>query len=534
MTSQWQIKDLIDLEYFLQADETGDDETARKSLVQRDRSIFLSMIQPRLEAGKDSSRRFVLREWLSERRKAEKKALGQDTVLPGEAFEEIHRLLKYGLTLLGILIGAGLASSFLAYTGNEPLNVSFYLGGLVLVQLILLLILLVFTAVRAFNRTFLEKSILYSFLSGLIIRLMLKLKHRALKKLSGNRRSSLQEIMGLARGKKKIYGSLFYWPVFILGQIFGIGFNIGVLAATLLRVVGSDIAFGWQSTVQFSPDVVHELVRSIALPWSWFIPAEIAYPSLAQIEGSRMILKEGIYHLATQDLISWWPFLCFAVFFYGLLPRVILWLAGITAQHHVLKKIDFSHRAADRLMYRLETPQVSTEGSPSAALPETATAAPAERPFCRVEPGESSAEKQFIALVPDDIFEECPTEELDTVVCSALGWQVREKLRIGEDQAADQAILAELAGRNRGEQRPAVLVVQEAWQPPIREVLAFLQELRNAVGEKSRIEVGLIGKPAPDTIFTPVSTDNWTVWQQKLNTFGDPYLGLERLVKARD
>ncbi|MBW1718378.1 MAG: DUF2868 domain-containing protein [Deltaproteobacteria bacterium] len=121
--------------------------------------------------------------------------------------------------------------------------------------------------------------------------------------------------MGLVKGKRQVYGSLFYWPVFMLAQIFMIGFNLGVLAATLLKVTGADIAFGWQSTVQVSTEWVFELVRAVALPWSWFVPAEIAYPSLSRITGSHMVLKDGIYSLATEDLVSWWPFLCLAVFF---------------------------------------------------------------------------------------------------------------------------------------------------------------------------------------------------------------------------
>ena len=65
-------------------------------------------------------------------------------------------------------------------------------------------------------------------------------------------RGSLEAVAGLVRGKRQIYGSLFYWPVFILAQIFGVWFNLGVLGTTFMKVLGSDVAFGWQSTVQFS------------------------------------------------------------------------------------------------------------------------------------------------------------------------------------------------------------------------------------------------------------------------------------------
>jgi len=106
---------------------------------------------------------------------------------------------------------------------------------------------------------------------------------------------------------------------------------------------------------------------------------------------------------------------------------------------------------------------------------------------------------------------------------------VREKIRIGADDEADRAVLEGLSRSDWQNGRPHVLLLQEGWQPPIREILHFIQELRNTIGETGGIEVGLIGKPAPETIFTPVNEDNWNAWIQKLSGLGDPYLRLERL-----
>jgi hypothetical protein len=90
-------------------------------------------------------------------------------------------------------------------------------------------------------------------------------------------------------------------------------------------------------------------------------------------------------------------------------------------------------------------------------------------------------------------------------------------------------VLAELSRKDWGNGRPHVLVVLEGWQPPIREVLGFIRELRETVGERTGIAVGLVGKPRPDTLFTPVSETDWRVWRQKIGGLGDPYLRLERL-----
>jgi len=540
MRKTWQIKDLIDLEYFLHSDENadedgdkdGDKDSSQSIRVQRDRDIYLKHIEPLVKQEKSLSRSSIIRLWMKQRRIREKEVLGPDTVFPGEAFHEIHRLLLYGFGILGLLTGSGLALSLLSYSGTAPLNVSIYLGFLVLMQAFLLLLLLGYSLARLVKRSFLHHSVLYSLVSRLLIKLTLKYQSGLLKSLSGAKRSSLQAVVGLARSKQRVYGSLFYWPVFILAQIFGIGFNLGALCATLLRVLGSDMAFGWQSTVQFGPRVVYLLVKLAALPWSWFVPPEMAHPSLAQIEGSRIVLKDGIYHLATQDLTAWWPFLCLAVLFYGLIPRLLLLVVGVTAQKKALGGQSFSHSACDRLMHRLETPLVSTLGRPSLAEGEKY---PDSRPLDPHGIGSGleasvTVDKSLIVLLPVDICKECPDDELNRQLVHRLGSKVHEKIIIGEDHETDKAVPVKLAAKDWNDTLSGVLILQEAWQPPIQEDLTFIQLLRKALGERRRITVGLIGKPSPETIFTPVKVGDWEIWNKKINSLGDPLLGVVRLV----
>ena len=42
------------------------------------------------------------------------------------------------------------------------------------------------------------------------------------------------------------------------------------------------------------------------------------------------------------------------------------------------------------------------------------------------------------------------------------------------------------------------------------------------MGERAKMEIGLVGRPRPETIFTPPSAADWHTWQRKLQTFGDP------------
>jgi hypothetical protein len=274
------------------------------------------------------------------------------------------------------------------------------------------------------------------------------------------------------------------------------------------------------------------LIKIVALPWSWFVPPEISHPSLAQIEGSRIVLKDGIYHLATQDLVSWWPFLCLAVLFYGLIPRMVLLIAGLTARGRVLGRLDFGQSACDRLIHRMKTPLVSTKGLPTGTKREGYAGVDDARLPGTVAPaqGDGIEDMSLIALIPDDVFEECKDDELNAVVRKTLGYRVREKIRINEDYEGDRAVLDELAKRDWGDVRPDVLVLVEAWQPPIQETLAFIQDLRRSLGEKSRIRVGLVGRPEASTFFTPVNERDRSIWKMATDAMGDPYLGVERLV----
>ena len=516
----WRIRDVIDLEYFLKIDEEEEENSARPSHAKRDREIYLKYIQPMESPGQILNPRHALRIWLEARRGMEKSEAGPGRLFPGEIFDEIYRLLLYAMLIIGFFIGAGLAFSFLNYRGTEPLNVASYLGGFVLTQILLLLILLILYLIRSWNKAPIRSSIIFILITGLMSRLMRRIRHESLKVLSGSRRDSLEAAVGLIQGKGRVYGTLFYWPIFLLWQSYMIALNLGLLGATLLKVIGADIAFGWQSTIQFGASLVFELVEAIAFPWSWFVPAGTAYPTLAQIEGSHMVLKDGIYHLATQDLVSWWPFLCLSLIFYGLFPRLILLILGLTSEKKGLTRIDFSHNIFIRLYNRMKTPLVETEGRHhergSPFMPGT-------KPLREPKPhGEAGPGRDFIALIPEEIYDSCPSDELNRIVLETTGSGVRDSIRFNQGDEIDRDFF-------KGKQYPDILLLQEAWQPPIRESLFYLKDLRKAAGKSTRITVGLIGRPRENLFFTRIKEDDFIAWERKIKTLQDPFLDLERL-----
>lgn len=521
MKTRWNIENLIDLEYFLHIN------AEQKKNKSKDRDIFLRYIQPHLSQSISYTRRFIIKAWLDQCKKMEKGSNGGETFLPGESFNEAFRLLKYGLFILGSLVGIGLAFSLLSYTGTAPLNISVYLGATVFIQILLLLLLGILFLIRIVQPSLFYKSVIYSGFSHLTIILTRKLMRRIKSSFSGTRREGLSAIFGLIQGKKQVYGSLFYWPVFNSMQLFGIGFNLGILATTLLKVLGTDLAFGWQSTLQVGADAVYKIVRGMAVPWSWFVPPEIAHPTLDQIKGSHLILKDGIYHLTTPDLVAWWPFLCLAVIFYGLLPRIIIYFAGLLKQKNLLDNIELKHADCDQLMDRMTTPDVFV-GSPGESISKKKGVNYSKDTTIVFD--NQLMDKKFVILISNDIYDTVSDESLNTIIGRSLRGQIVEKIRIEDIETTENITQIHSKLSNLKKDWTHLIILTEAWQPPLVEDMAYIKALRHHFGQQIPILIVLIGKPKIDNIFTPVDPINWQTWKEKIMALGDPYLRTERLV----
>lgn len=522
---RWHIADLIDLEFFLGLDEGEDIDT----LAVRDREIFTDL--PKHVKVNKPSTATLLSHWLSARKKAAASA-EEDIPLPGRLWQESFSLILGGSLLLGLFSGATLAFSFLSYSGIRPINVSSYFGIFVVLQVALFLLLILLYSYRHMMGQGLESSFLYRLVQRLFERVLAWISRQAVSRAGAETRllwSSRK--VGVKRLQQR-YGVLFVRPFFLLGQLFGVSFNAGVLAATLLKVIGSDIAFGWQTTIQVQAGTVHNLVKWISLPWSWLMPASNC-PTVAQIEGSRLILKDGIFRLATPDLASWWPFLCMSVLVYCLLPRLTLLLSAVIRQRRDLAELRFDHGRYRQLLHRMRTPLVSTS-APVEAQQQVADKLPREQIISvqmeEEQPGENKT-SLLLGLVPDELFADCSRTELQQQVRVRLGYELTTLLPFWTMDHAEEEELADLQNKLTATGSEDILLLQEAWQPPIQELLSFLRRLRKTVGEQPTIIIGLIGKPAAGTLLTPVKQLNLQIWQQKIATVNDPGLQLIELVK---
>lgn len=530
----WNIADLIDLHFFCQIDAEIERKAGAAALAKRDRVIYLAKIEPQLGKGEEIPARLLVRRWLTVRRLQFRQEKGHEgQALPGSLWQELS-LLAGGLALFcGGLAGVGAAASLLLYSGTTPLNVSVYFGVFVLVQLLMLAGQGSVLLARRLRHLPLEESVLSVLLGRLLVRAMEGLRRVLRRHVSGQRRLDLAALAGGISQQKDV-AVLLLWPAFILVQLVGIGCNLGILGATLAKVIFSDMAFAWQSSLQLSPEVVAQLVQWLALPWSWIEPE--AVPTLAQIQGSQMVLKEGVGHLATADLQSWWPFLCCSVAVYGLLPRCLLLVFGWLRQRRALEQLHFASLQLRSLLQRLTAPRLDTHGMQlsvvvpieaadgSAPQSEMIAPTPAPQPVA-ARAVDCSVQGQAVVLIAEELYDDCPLQELRSHLATQFPDLIVTPLAF--DGFTPPALLPSAEGA-----AAEVLVLAEAWQPPLKETESLLAQLRQTVGSSTPITIVLVGKPAATTMFTPVPSEQLHLWQQKMRALGDAMLAVQPLVPS--
>ena len=375
---RWQVPDLIDFDYYVGEDEqrVREKPAQRKRLAERDRSLYKEQIAPIIgEADAHSSkhRNRALRWWLELRRRQEDSALAE--LLPGQAFARAQRLVTSALGILGVVIGIGVASTLLHYEGDHPVNVSWYLFWLVLLQLILVattLSLWYGRRSRLVKGATQDISLLGQSLRPLFSGAARWVQKQRLAHVPPELRERAKTKQGLVQANYALYGPASYLPVLVPAQVFGIGFNIGAVLMTMALIWFADLGFGWGSAMNISAETIQGLVRLIALPWSWLFGEGVGVPSLQQIAGTRISLKDPLSVLDADHLRSWRWFLVLAVITYGLLPRVLLLGLSMYKQRRALAALPFTHQSAQAPYARMITPSLETRVSIPELAPEPA------------------------------------------------------------------------------------------------------------------------------------------------------------------
>ena len=488
-----ELADLIDVELQLLRDR----DLAPEELRRRDRRIGVSLdADRRVRAGE---RRLVLAGWVREvRRESDGESAGERTV-------RAYHALGWLLGLVGALFGMGTAAAVLAYDGSRPVNVVHFLAVFVGAQLALLLLLLLSTLVWSMR----ERLPGFSGVYGLL-RLLLDAVVRAFeRRLTAERRSSLAAARGRLRASTVVYGELERWLLISLGQRFGLWFNLGALATCLYLVAFSDLAFAWQTTLEWSAESFHRTVALIAAPWSWLYPDGL--PSLDVVRSTRYFRLDGSFARPESALLygQWWRFLVASLLCYGVLPRVVLSILARLRLRRALRRIELDHGEVASLLERLASPLVSTRAPVAEAAPADAPAATA--PVAVEEPRGEATQVIVWGDVPGD-----PAP----LVARRFGAPVAARHAAGTDETGqDDAAIAAVAATRGG-----VVIVAEAFESPTREAKAFVGRLRAAIGPRRPVAVALVDAGA-----APPAADDLAIWRKHMAGLGDPYLRVEAL-----
>jgi hypothetical protein len=552
------LSDIMDLDYLLALDERPETADSADAIAERDREIFRQM-----DAGKMNDRDLLL-SWLDFRKLLFFDQAGPSGFrrLPGQVFSQIFVWAARGLSLAGAVSGMALVYAFLAYHGTRPVNVALFFCVFVLVPVVFLVLTLAGLVVRHFRRTISGNGIFFSLVSVFLFHMVPKAVEKVWKKsgksITDPDHSGFHDVLFFIRSRKQAYGYLFFWPLLTLLSVFALFFSLGALGGTLFRVTFSDVAFGWQSTLSATPSTVHGLVSLVSLPWAAWVPDALAGPTLTQVEGSRIILKQGIAELATTDLVSWWPFLCLSLLCYAVVPRLLLIIGAATAQQLILNRFEFHPPRFRRLIVRMKSPVMDIgytelpgnrpgpentpenpdlQGATESATGPTCSEKARHRPGRADTPAPRDAGKgtavsadmtlgtPAVVLAPASVWDRNAVDRIRPLLGRQFLLDVKQVVSIALDPDADSLLL----GPSVLDGADPVVLLQEVWQPPIRGLLHYLVQLKQGVLRDKNLWVLLIQAPDEENLGVADTDRDARVWQETVSRLGHPDIQVERI-----
>jgi hypothetical protein len=448
--ARWRLGDVIDFDYFLAASAESGSAAA---------------VAARLAPAQGADRRALFHAWLVLQREQH-----PDTATPGEQFERGRRIANTVAWVVGLLLGGGLAGTWLSGGGAEPVNAPLFWAGTVGVQLLLLVAMLLGWVFR--RRLGGSAGAVAAVWQRLVRWGGRGLAHA----LPGERRDELRAWWARVAQREPALRPLIALPAAAATQRFAMAFNLGLLLAMVgLHLPLEDLRFGWQSTYPVSAAQVHAVLRVVAAPWHWMSAA--ALPTTAQVAATRYVQGQLATTLPAGAAHAWWPFLVASVVVYGLLLRLLMLALLQWAQARHVARLRFDSPAAHALWRRLQGGPFAVQGG-AAELPAPATPAAATR----------SQRGHCIALVEPEC--DWPDDALTHALQAQLGWSARAVHRLPVDDRLGAA--AQLDALKALRPRPdGIAVVVPAARDPIVAVASVLRAVSAAAGDGVPVVVAL-------------------------------------------
>lgn len=495
---KWSVAELLNYDYFHYLDKS----ISAIKITPRDREIYLNA---GIKSNTHWARRKLARTWLNARQKQ-----SPDITMPGQTFLTVNRILNSLIAILGILLGALYGFGILKYTGKEAINLLISFILLVLLPLLFTAITLIMILLRKYISTMNKdrENPLIQMLYKTVIRHIIS---------SEEKRRSTEAFFNHISIRLKKYGSAPTWIITVRLQLFAFTIQLGSLLAILLSGSFHDLAFAWQTTTNITPETIHRLVTIISIPWHSWAPNGV--PSLENVTGSHVILKEGISKLNSTNLAAWWQFICYSMLFYAVIPRGILLAGSWITEKISLLKISFHDSESSALFRRMTSPIINQDNN---FIPDS----PVRNNIADNEPPAEQyhADAIFNILVPDDI----PPIADDTIrnaVNINLHGKCNKIFSVTLDEDDDSKIWNKLPATE------SILIIQEGWQPCTMEYLDYIKNMRQRLKTHQLIIIGLTGKTSPENK-TILELDNkaFDDWRYQLSTLRDPALESVKLI----
>jgi len=267
-------------------------------------------------------------------------------------------------------------------------------------------------------------------------------------------------------------------------------FSLGAILAFFVLLLLSGFGFVWGSTFGITEHVVKALVDIAAAPWATAVSSAVVSSDI--IVASQF--QQGVTRFGNAEIMvtrQWWPFLIMSMSVYALLPRIILWWLTRIFYRRGMRLSLLSTPGAERILSRMKTPHVTTEGESLLATGKPASPMAAAH----------DTDKVIIDWAGALAF--CDRDEFDDLKAVPAG-RIRAA---GTGSLGDDLVCAQWVTELEPLQ---LLVVVKAWEPP----LADLQDFIARTGGVTRCTLCLL--PLHGRAIKESSTRDWRAFSREL------------------
>ncbi|MGH1469959.1 MAG: DUF2868 domain-containing protein [Cellvibrionaceae bacterium] len=464
------------------------DHHIASSLIEEDSGNFLNDSRVSKKAGvkKTNSKTSVilLKHWLSQTEPVTPKYLSLQNKEPAIAL---------WMFVIGLFCGVIALSGLVFVDAKQPVNVLLFLTLFIGVQWVFLILTLLVGTTAIFGLSSFHLPFENFNPAKLLFGRAIK---QFSKTISGEASSSVSvPVIAWEYFSDAIRLSLLRW-----GQLFGIAFNVGALAAFFIILAFTDRNFGWSSTFNLDGESLFLFFDAISTPWKMLFPAATITEDIV-INTRYQFLQTSFTPDAIESMRAWWPFLFAAIIFYGLLPRVILWLVFKVQAAKKIRQTFLSYPGVRLVLDRMLSPIVTTQ-SDSAESSVVGVSKPSQQPSV-------SFQEKFSVISWAGVF---PSQkglpaagDATEHFLSQCGFKSYEVYTAGLSLDDDKLLLNNLA--NKKEKH--IVIAVKSWEPPLEELSDFIDELSGLEILSSDSVVYLLLVPLKNKKITEGEESDW-------------------------